>query len=60
MDVNNRHLEALLNNTDYAFKQLLANPQCSELQNAYDEAKQALDFYLTHMRDDLKKRYKDF
>lgn len=60
MDVINHELTALLDKTDRAFKQLLDNPDSEELTCAYESAKQELDFFLISMRDNLKKRYKDF
>ncbi len=60
MDGENPQLEALLNNTDLAFQRLLRDPNSSELNDAYENAKSALDGYLVDLRDSLKKRYKDF
>ncbi|WJG08922.1 hypothetical protein [Aliiglaciecola sp. LCG003] len=60
MDVSNRELTKLLDKTDQAFKQLMQEPGSIALNSAYESAKQELDFYLCNMREDLKKRYKDF
>ncbi|GAB2685043.1 hypothetical protein Q4574_17745 [Aliiglaciecola sp. 3_MG-2023] len=60
MDVSNRQLTLLLNKTDSAFKLLRDNPDSIEYNNAYEEAKQELDYYLGNIRDSLKKKYKDF
>ena len=60
MDGNNPQLEMLLNNTDVAFQRLLQDPESMELNNAYEDAKNALDGYLLELRNSLKKRYKDF
>lgn len=60
MDDNNPQLEMLLNNTDQAFQRLLQNPDSMELNDAYEDAKNALDGYLIDLRNSLKKRYKDF
>lgn len=60
MDVQNKHLEALLSKTDEAFKELMKNPDSSELNNAYESAKTELDLYLTDMRNQLKQKYRHF
>ncbi len=60
MDVNNKQLEALLDKTEYAFKQLLADPRSESLSREYDHAKQELDCYLSSMKESLKQRYKDY
>jgi hypothetical protein len=60
MDVNNRELEALLNKTDRAFKDLLEDPNNEILNQAYDSAKHELDHYLMTMKESLRQKYKDF
>ena len=58
MDVENKRLEALLDKTDRAFKQLLEHPDSHELNNAYEDAKNELSEYLHHVRSHIKNRYK--
>ncbi|HBY39919.1 MAG TPA: hypothetical protein DEH24_10905 [Alteromonas sp.] len=53
MDVNNQLLKELLHKTDIAFEALRADPASEELQMAYDEAKQALDNYVTSAKEHL-------
>lgn len=60
MDIENRELDLLVAETDFAFKQVMQNPDSSELIAAYDTAKQELDNYLASMKNSLKKRYKNF
>lgn len=60
MDVENKKLEVLLDQTDQAFKRLLDDPSSGELNHAYENAKSALDDYLLNMRELFEKRYKGF
>ena len=60
MDANNRHFTELLDKTDSAFKRLLDNPGSPEFTNAYENAKQELDFYISHMGDQLRKKYQNY
>lgn len=60
MDLENRELDTLLAETDFAFKKVMQNPDSCELNAAYDAAKRELDNYLLSMKDSLKKRYKNF
>lgn len=60
MDVENKQLEALLDKTDRAFKDLLEQPDSHELNCAYEDAKNELSEYLHNIRSNLNKRYKDF
>lgn len=60
MDVSNKTLETLLDKTDRAFKRLLEQPESTELNNAYEHAKLELNSFLRAMREDMRKRYKDF
>lgn len=50
MDINNAHLKQLIDNTDTAFKQLMREPGSSELNDAYESAKIALDNYLASVK----------
>lgn len=50
MDINNAHLKKLIDNTDEAFKQLMREPGSSELNDAYESAKVALNNYLSSVR----------
>ena len=59
MDAGNKQLEALLDKTDQAFKQLLEQPDSTELESAYEDAKNELSDFLHNMRSGLKKRYKE-
>ena len=58
MEAGNKELEALLDKTDRAFKQLLEQPDSTELESAYETAKNELSDFLHVMRNGLKKRYK--
>lgn len=58
MDVNNETLKRLLHKTDEAFQALMENPASNELNQAYEDAKAALDSYLADMKSTLEKRYK--
>ncbi|GAA0859658.1 hypothetical protein [Aliiglaciecola litoralis] len=60
MDANNTQLTELLDRTDSAFKQLMQDPNSSECSHAYENAKQELDYFLFNMRDELKKKYRNF
>lgn len=60
MDLESRELDTLLAETDFAFKQVMQNPDSGELNAAYDAAKRELDSYLANMKTSLKKRYKNF
>lgn len=58
MDVNNEILKNLLSKSDEAFQALMDNPSSIELNQAYEDAKLALDSYLVEMRRSLEKRYR--
>ncbi|TPV56891.1 hypothetical protein FJ444_14130 [Aestuariibacter sp. GS-14] len=60
MDVNNQLLKELLHKTDIAFEALREDPGSEECQLAYDEAKQALDSYITTVKEllQVKHRYR--
>lgn len=58
MDSNNQQLKELLEKTDHAFQALMDEPGSSELQSAYDEAKQELDHYVVKFREQLQYRQK--
>lgn len=60
MDANNQQFTELLNKTDSAFQKLLDNPGSSEFTHAYESAKQELDYYISHMRDELRKKYQNY
>lgn len=56
MDVNNEHLKVLLDQTDRAFKALLDNPDSSELNNEYEQARRELNDYMVTLRRKLAVR----
>ena len=57
MDVNNSHLKRLIDKTDDAFKNLLREPQSSDLNQAYEAAKNELDRYLVSVRAQVNERH---
>lgn len=56
MDVNNSHLKRLIDKTDDAFKDLMREPQSSDLNQAYEQAKNELNRYLVSIRSQVKDR----
>ena len=56
MDVNNAHLKQLIDNTDDAFKRLMREPSSHDLNDAYEEAKEALDRYLVSVRESTQSK----
>lgn len=50
MDVNNAHLRTLIDKTDETFKRLLKEPASSDLNNAYESAKNELDQYVSTLK----------
>lgn len=60
MNLENRELDTLLAETDIAFKQVMQNPESSELFAAYEAAKRELDDYLVSMKNSLRKDCKNF
>ncbi len=56
MEINNQRLKELLHKTDIAFQALKEAPGSLELQTAYDQSKQELDFYVGKVRNQLQDR----
>ena len=46
MDVNQKHLRTLIDQTDSAFEQYKQHPASDDYAQAYENAKSALDQYL--------------
>jgi hypothetical protein len=59
MDENNQHLRRLLEQTDIAFKALMQEPNSSDLNAAYDNAKAELDRYIVSLRNSLAQRHQN-
>jgi hypothetical protein len=56
MDVSQYQLRLLLKNTDNAFKLLKEQPNSDDCALNYEQAKYALDSYVTEMRLSLEKK----
>lgn len=56
MDVSQYQLRLLLKNTDNAFKLLKEQPNSDDYALSYEQAKYALDCYVTEMRLALEKK----
>lgn len=53
MDVSNEHLRHLLERTDEAFRALMEEPSSDDLNDAYEQAKEELDHYVTTIKASL-------
>ncbi|WP_026375929.1 hypothetical protein [Aestuariibacter salexigens] len=56
MDDNNQRLRALIAHTDETFRLLSEEPESSERHQAYEEAKQALEHYVSELRESLDRK----
>jgi len=50
MDINQKRLKYLVNQTDTAFEQYKQHPASEDYAQAYEEAKSALDHYMLEIR----------
>jgi hypothetical protein len=50
MDVNQKHLRTLIDQTDSAFEQYKQHPASDDYAQAYENAKSALDQYMSEIR----------
>ncbi|WP_420933780.1 hypothetical protein ACOJR9_15280 [Alteromonas sp. A081] len=53
MDDSNQHVKELLKQTDIAFKALMREPNSLLLNQQYEEAKIALDTYISSLKQTL-------
>jgi hypothetical protein len=54
MDVNQKHLKYLVDQTDSTFEQYKQHPASEDYALAYEEAKSALDHYMLQIRLSLQ------
>lgn len=58
MDVNQKRLKSLTDATDSAFEQYKKHPMSQDYANAYEEAKSALDQYMSEIRQTMQQKAK--
>jgi hypothetical protein len=58
MDINQKRLKSLVNQTDSAFEQYKQHPASEDYALAYEEAKSALDHYMIEIRLTMQQKGK--
>jgi|TARA_R110000868_G_scaffold214691_5_gene464804 hypothetical protein len=58
MDINQKRLKYLVNQTDTAFEQYKQHPASEDYAQAYEEAKSALDHYMLEIRLSMQQKGK--
>jgi hypothetical protein len=58
MDVNQKRLKSLADQTDSAFEQYKQHPASEDYAQAYEEAKSALDQYMVKIRLSMQQKGK--
>lgn len=58
MDVNQKRLKILVDQTDSAFEEYIQHPASKDYAQAYEEAKTTLDHYMIEFRLSLKPKGK--
>ena len=58
MDINQKRLKSLANQTDLAFEQYKQHPTSEDYAQAYEEAKSALDHHITEIRVSMQQKVK--
>lgn len=58
MDVNQKRLRSLVDQTDSAFEQYKLHPASEDYAQAYEEAKSALDQYMLEIRLSMQQKGK--
>jgi hypothetical protein len=58
MDINQKRLKYLVNQTDTAFEQYKQHPASEDYAQAYEEAKSALDDYMLEIRLSMQQKDK--
>lgn len=58
MDINQKRLKDLINQTDSAFEKYKQHPTSEDYAQAYEEAKSALDHYMLEIRLTMQQKGK--
>ena len=58
MDINQKRLKYLVNQTDTEFEQYKQHPASEDYAQAYEEAKSALDHYMLEIRLSMQQKGK--
>ncbi|WP_299080050.1 hypothetical protein [uncultured Paraglaciecola sp.] len=59
MDVNQKRLKSLLDQIDSAFEQYKQHPESEDYAQAYEEAKTAVDHYMSEIRQSMDQKGKN-
>jgi hypothetical protein len=60
MDINQKRLKSLADQTDSAFEEYKQHPASEDYAQAYEEAKSALDHYILEIRLSLQQKSKKY
>jgi hypothetical protein len=56
MDINQKRLKSLVDQTDFAFEQYKQHPASEDYAQAYEEAKSDLDHYMLEIRLSMQQK----